>query len=95
MKSFRILHVDDDPLMRDVVELALGFDSEFVVMSCAGGEEALAAVPGWAARPDHLDVMMPGMDGPAMLARLRENAGTAKIPVIFITARARPPSASD
>ena len=43
VKSFRILHVDDDPLMRDVVELALGFDPEFVVMSCAGGEEALAA----------------------------------------------------
>ena len=33
--------------MRDVVELALGFDSEFVVMSCEDAEEALAAVPGW------------------------------------------------
>ena len=53
VKSFRILHVDDDPLMRDVVELALGFDAEFVVMSCGSGAEALAAVPGWAARPDH------------------------------------------
>ncbi len=74
--------------MRDVVELALGFESEFVVMSCAGAAEALAAVPGWAPDLIILDVMMPGMDGPAMLARLRENAGTAKIPVIFITARA-------
>lgn len=88
MKSFRILHVDDDPLMRDVVELALGFESEFVVMSCAGGETALAAVPGW--QPDLiiLDVLMPGLDGPAVLARLRENPSTAKIPVIFITSRA-------
>ena len=88
VKSYRILHVDDDPLMRDVVELALGFDSEFVVMSCAGGEEALAAVPGW--QPDLiiLDVLMPEMDGPALLARLRENPDTAKIPVIFITGRA-------
>lgn len=85
MKSFRILHVDDDPLIRDVVELALGFNSEFVVMSCEGGEEALAAVPGW--QPDLiiLDVLMPGMDGPALLARLRENPSTAMIPVIFIT----------
>ena len=88
MKSFRILHVDDDSLMRDVVELALGFDSEFVVMSCAGAAEALAAVPGWAPDLIILDVMMPDMDGPAMLARLRENPETAKIPVIFITARA-------
>jgi CheY-like chemotaxis protein len=88
VNSFRILHVDDDPLMRDVVELALGFNSEFVVMSCAGGEEALAAVPGW--QPDLiiLDVLMPEMDGPALLARLRENPATAKIPVIFITGRA-------
>jgi CheY-like chemotaxis protein len=91
VKSYRILHVDDDPLMRDVVELALGFDAEFVVMSCAGGEEALAAVPGW--QPDLiiLDVLMPEMDGPAVLARLRENPETAKIPVIFITGRAPAP----
>jgi CheY-like chemotaxis protein/HPt (histidine-containing phosphotransfer) domain-containing protein len=88
VNSFRILHVDDDPFMRDVVELALGFNSEFVVMSCEGGEEALAAVPGW--QPDLiiLDVLMPEMDGPALLARLREDPATAKIPVIFITGRA-------
>ena len=90
VNSFRILNVDDDPLMRDVVELALGFDAEFVVMSCEGGEQALAAVPGW--QPDLiiLDVLMPGMDGPAVLARLRADPATAKIPVIFITGRAPP-----
>jgi CheY-like chemotaxis protein len=88
VNSFRILHVDDDPLMRDVVELALGFDSEFVVMSCASAEEGLAAMPGWAPDLIILDVLMPGMDGPAMLARMHENPDTAKIPVIFITARA-------
>jgi CheY-like chemotaxis protein len=87
VESFRILHVDDDPLMRDVVEIALGFDAQFVVMSCAGGEEALAAVPGWAPELIILDVAMPDMDGPAVLARLRENPDTEKIPVIFITAR--------
>jgi CheY-like chemotaxis protein/HPt (histidine-containing phosphotransfer) domain-containing protein len=88
VKSFRILHVDDDPLMRDVVELALGVDPQMVVMSCESGQAGLAAVPGW--QPDLiiLDVMMPGMDGPAVLARLRENSDTAKIPVIFITSRA-------
>jgi CheY-like chemotaxis protein/HPt (histidine-containing phosphotransfer) domain-containing protein len=90
VKLYRILHVDDDPLMRDVVELALNFESEFVVMSCESGEEALAAVPGW--EPDLIivDVMMPGMDGPALLARLREKPDSAKIPVIFITARCPP-----
>jgi two-component system, OmpR family, response regulator len=90
MKSYRILHVDDDPLMRDVVELALNFESEFVVMSCADSEEALVAVPGWEPDLIILDVKLPGMDGPAVLARLRENPDTAKIPVIFITARCPP-----
>ncbi len=90
MNSFRILHVDDDPLMRDVVELALGFDAEFVVMSCTGAKEALAAIPGWDPELIILDVIMPDMDGPAMLACMREDAAMAKIPVIFITARCPP-----
>jgi CheY-like chemotaxis protein len=90
VKSFRILHIDDDPLMRDVVELALGFESEFVVMKCESGDAALAAVSGWEPELIILDVLMPGMDGSALLTHLRKNPGTAKIPVIFITARCSP-----
>lgn len=88
VNTYRILNVDDDPLMRDVVELALGFGSEFVVLSAASGAEGLAAVPGWAPDLIILDVMMSDIDGPTMLARLQENPDTAKIPVVFITARA-------
>lgn len=89
MRSFRILHVDDDPLMRDVVEIALGLDPAFMVMSCAGAQEALAVVTEWA--PDLIlcDVMMLGMDGPALLLRLRASKTTAKFPLIFTTARAK------
>ena len=47
MRSYRILHVDDDPLMRDIVELALGLDPSFALMSCASGDEALAKAPDW------------------------------------------------
>jgi CheY-like chemotaxis protein len=36
-----------------------------------------------------LDVMMPTMDGPTMLASLRSNAQTLKIPVIFVTVRSQ------
>ena len=36
-----------------------------------------------------MDVMMPVMDGPETLSHLRENARTAKIPVVFMTARAQ------
>jgi len=89
MTLIRILHVDDEPDIREVVELSLGLDPDFTVRSCGSGKEALAVAAEW--QPDFilLDVMMPVMDGPATLAQLRENAETVSIPVIFMTARAQ------
>jgi CheY-like chemotaxis protein len=88
MTQFRILHVDDESDIREVVEIALGLDPEFSTRSCASGEEALVAAAEWSPDVILLDVMMPVMDGPATLARLRENPETAGIPVVFMTARA-------
>jgi CheY-like chemotaxis protein len=89
MTAIRILHVDDEPDIREVVELSLGLDPAFAMRGCGSGKEALAAAAEW--QPDMilLDVMMPVMDGPATLVQLRENAATAGIPVIFMTARAQ------
>src|SRR6202051_4618063 len=89
MTTVRILHVDDEPDIREVVEISLGLDPGFATRSCGSGEEALVAAIDW--QPDIIlcDVMMPVMDGPATLMRLRENALTANIPVIFMTARAQ------
>src|SRR6202051_527168 len=89
MTTIRILHVDDEPDIREVVELSLGLDPDFTVRSCGSGKEALAVAAEW--QPDFilLDVMMPVMDGPATLVQLQENARTASIPVIFMTARAQ------
>jgi CheY-like chemotaxis protein len=89
MTSFRILHVDDEPDIREVVEISLGLDPDFATRCCGSGEEALVAAIDW--QPDIIlcDVMMPVMDGPATLMRLRENAATANIPVVFMTARAQ------
>jgi CheY-like chemotaxis protein len=72
--------------MRDVVALSLGLDPAFTTKSCASGDEALAIAADWI--PDLIlcDVMMPDMDGAAMLVRLRETESTAKIPVVFMTA---------
>jgi len=83
MVSFRILHVDNDPDIRSIVDVSLGADPTFMVTSCASGDGALALAADRV--PDLIlcDVMMPDMDGAAMLAHLRAGAGTAKVPVVF------------
>ena len=83
----RILYVDDEADIREIATLSLALDPEFEVRSCGSGAEALATVDGW--QPDLilLDVMMPGMDGPTTLAKLREKPSGTAIPVVFITAR--------
>ena len=88
--ALRVLHVDDDPLMRDAVELALLLDSYIAVTSCGSGEEAVAKAA--EETPDVIlcDVLMPDMDGPATLARLRQEPKTTKIPLLFMTARVPP-----
>ncbi len=89
MATLRVLHVDDEPDICSVVEIALSLDPDIATVSCESGAEALLAAA--ACPPDLilLDVMMPSMDGPATFERLRENPRTANIPVVFITARAQ------
>jgi CheY-like chemotaxis protein len=89
MTAIRILHVDDEPDIREVVEISLGLDSVFVTRSCGSGQNALVDAADWQPDVILLDVMMPVMDGPATLIGLRENPKTAGIPVIFMTARAQ------
>lgn len=85
----RILYVDDEPDIREVAEMSLSLDPGFTVRTVGSGEEALAVAAEWNPALILLDVMMPGMDGPQVLARLREQPETAAIPVVFVTARAQ------
>lgn len=89
MTTIHVLHVDDEPDIREVAGISLALDPEFEVRSCGSGKEALAVAAEWQPDVILLDVMMPVMDGPATLARLRAEASTACIPVIFMTARAQ------
>ena len=89
MSGIRILHVDDEPDIRDIVDMSLGLDPTFQVRACCSGAEAIAAAAEWSPSLILLDVMMPCMDGPATLAELRKNSQTSKIPVVFMTARAQ------
>ena len=79
--------VEDDPDIQAVACLALKSLGGLTVEVCGGGREALMVAPRF--RPDLilLDVMMPGMDGPATLAELRRIPETAATPVVFLTAK--------
>jgi two-component system OmpR family response regulator len=85
-----LLYVDDDSDIREIVEMALGLIDDLTVHTCASGERALLLIP--TLNPDLvlLDVMMPGMDGPTVLSRMRANTEQRNCPVIFMTAKALP-----
>jgi len=85
----RVLIVDDDEDVRNITELAASRLGNWETTLAANGVEALEK-----ARSDPpdvilLDVMMPELDGPATLVRLREDPVTAGVPVIFLTAKAQ------
>lgn len=83
----RILYVEDEPDIRQVAKLALEAVGGFTVEACSSGDEALRTLPRF--KPDLilLDVMMPGMDGPTTLRRLRELPDSQGIPAVFMTAK--------
>src|SRR5262245_9408836 len=90
MSSLRVLHVDDEPDIRAVVEMSLGLDPELAIRSCSSGADALSTSADWPPDLILLDVMMPVMDGPTTLKHLREQPKTNQTPVVFMTARAQP-----
>ena len=85
-----IMLVEDEPDIRTVAVMALEMVGGFRVRACGSGEEALQAVDAFNPQLLLLDVMMPGMDGPGLLAALRARPATAATPVIFLTAKAQP-----
>lgn len=91
MTALRILYVDDDKDIRQIVRLSLALDPAIELRMCGDGAETLDAMASDPWRPDvvMLDVMMPRMDGPALMAALRTDPYFAVIPFIFVTARAR------
>jgi two-component system, OmpR family, response regulator len=80
----QVLVVDDEPNIRELVQVALKFHG-CAVTTAASGQDALRQAE--ALRPDLivLDVVMPDLDGFEVCRRLR--AGGNEVPVIFLTAR--------
>jgi two-component system, cell cycle sensor histidine kinase and response regulator CckA len=81
----RVLIVDDEVNNRRLLEAMLAPEG-VILRTAASGEEALAMI---AAEPPDLvllDVMMPGIDGYDVAAKIKGNRTTANIPVIMVTA---------
>jgi CheY-like chemotaxis protein len=80
----KVVVIDDEPTARDLLGRLMRAEG-FHVLTAAGGEEGLRLIQ--AVHPDiiTLDVIMPGMDGWAVLARLKADPATADIPVIMLT----------
>lgn len=87
----RVLAVDDIALNLELVRLLL--ESTYDVILAQDGASALR-LAGLSPLPDLilLDVMMPDINGYTVCARLKANARTADIPVIFLTANTQPES---
>ena len=83
----KILVVDDDPSVRTLVRDVLEVEGYSVELA-EDGFSALRRIE--AERPDCvvLDVMMPGMDGHAVLSRIRSAEGGSGLPVVMLTAAA-------
>lgn len=85
----RIVHVEDDPDIREIALIALEMVGGLEVVQFSSGQEALKGAV--AAQPDLflLDVMMPGMSGEETLQTLRTMPEFARTPAIFMTAKAQ------
>lgn len=86
----KLLYVDDDDAIRELVTYCLALDSDIDVTTVGSGAEALQVIGTAHFEVVLLDVMMPEMDGPGVLAAMRERGMEQLPPVIFVTARALP-----
>jgi len=84
----KVLLVDDEADIRRIAALSLSGVGGMEVAQAGGGSEGIRMAR--EDRPDVilLDMMMPGLDGPATLQALRSDPETSAIPVVFLTAKA-------
>lgn len=84
-----ILVVDDDAQVQRSIKRILE-DESYQVVTASNGEEALAII---ANRPPDLvvlDIIMPEMDGIEVCRRIRADPFSARLPILFLTAKSRP-----
>ena len=84
-----VLFIEDDPTMAEMYKLKLEFD-EYEVVVAPDGETALELAA--ASLPDliFLDIRLPGLDGIAVLERLRSDDRTRAVPVVILSNYSEP-----
>lgn len=83
----KVLVVDDNPFIGELVERALeGYD--FEVVKASGGREGIQMARDQNVDIILLDIMMPDLDGFTVSGFLKEIPETRNIPILFLTARA-------
>lgn len=85
----RLLHVEDDPDIREIAHMALSLSGDFDILQCPSGKDALEKAEDFAPDIVLLDMMMPGMTGRETLEKMRTLPAVQSVPAIFMTARAR------
>src|SRR3954463_13675347 len=83
-QPLRVLVVDDEPNIADVISMALRYEG-FDVETAANGTDALAQVDSFRPHLMVLDIMLPDMEGFEVAKRL--GGERAELPIVFLTAR--------
>ena len=84
---FRVVLIDDDPDLRQLIKVTLEFTAGWEVATASNGAEGIELVR--KLKPDAVvaDIMMPEMDGYEVCHRLKQDPRSATIPVVLLTAR--------
>ena len=84
---FRVVLIDDDPDLRQLIKVTLEFTAGWEVATAGNGAEGIELVR--KLNPDAVvaDIMMPEMDGYEVCHRLKQDPRSATIPVVLLTAR--------
>jgi two-component system OmpR family response regulator len=85
----KICYVEDDEDIQRIVRMSLERVGKMTVEIVTDPLQAIGVINAF--KPDlvMLDWMMPGMDGPTLFKKMKEDPQTAGLPVVFITAKAQ------
>ncbi len=89
MSHKRLLIIDDEEAIQIVVKFGISLTAGWELLSASGGKIGIDTAQTEIPDAILLDVMMPEMDGIATFKALQANPLTARIPVIFLTAKAQ------